>query len=75
MKIMETLYDIVTCPVVNKDLNVDLCEEYQMMGNAEFVPRVLESELAPLWVKQCESCESMQTLHTDPFAQPEMVLE
>ncbi|NLW12012.1 MAG: hypothetical protein GX028_08370 [Clostridiaceae bacterium] len=65
----------VACPTHARELDVDLCEDYQMQGNAEFVPRVIEDELAELWVVQCKVCESMHGNNSDPLRQPEMVLE
>jgi hypothetical protein len=55
-------------------LDVDLCQDYQMQGNAEFVPRLLEEELTERWILQCRICENMNSADSDPFAQPEMNL-
>lgn len=65
----------VACPTHARELDVDLCEDYQMQGNAEFIPRVIEDELAERWIVQCKICESMHGKDSDPFKQPEMVLE
>lgn len=67
--------EAVACPTHTRELDVDLCEDYQMQGNAEFVPRVIEDELTESWIIQCEVCENMHSKNSDPFKQPEMVLE
>lgn len=63
------------CPGHFREIEMDLCQDYQMQGNAEFVPRMLEDELEEKWIRQCKVCDGMRGRQQDPFAQPEMNLE
>ncbi|MDD2375134.1 MAG: hypothetical protein PHE63_03395 [Eubacteriales bacterium] len=71
---VDKLNSDLSCPRDIKGLDVDLCQDYQMQGNAEFVPRLLEEELTERWILQCRICENMNSVDSDPFAQPEMNL-
>jgi len=50
----------VYCPIYQKDINLDLCREIQAVSSSEyipeFIPRILEQELAPEDLRQCQEC-------------------
>lgn len=71
----DTVNQTAGCPKDFYDMNMDVCQDYQMQGNAEFVPRVIEDELAERWILQCKACESMHGENRNLPAWPEMNLE
>ena len=46
----------VFCPVLDKEITIDLCREMQMTGDNEFIPEIIEDELAPERIRQCRFC-------------------
>lgn len=69
------IYEAEGCPKHLSEIKMDICQDYQMQGNAEFVPRVIEEELAESWILQCKACENMHGSTSNLLEQPEMILE
>ncbi|MEA4890638.1 MAG: hypothetical protein VB070_14370 [Clostridiaceae bacterium] len=59
----------VWCPIYDKKISVDLCRDHQMVGDNEFIPRIMEDELVPGWRKKCENCPNAGRFSMEP---PEM---